>query len=107
MGYYTKFTVNKPNQWSLELKDSLIEISDEFWDRDTVDEFIDGELRELKWYNFKSDLSTLSEKFPDILFEIQGFGEDVAEWKAWFKNGRSFTSDGRVVFNEYDETKLK
>lgn len=110
MGYYVRHTLIKPipKNWTIDMIDALIEIQPNYFpDKMAVDDFIHGDMEESKWYEFEEDFGKLSEKFPDLIFEIEGKGEDGNCWKQWFKNGKSQSSDGKIVFEEYDENKLK
>lgn len=41
-----------------------------------------------KWYNYDSELSNFTEKFPDLRVTVYGHGEDVGdEWVAYAKAG--------------------
>ena len=42
----------------------------------------------LKWYDHETDLENLTKKYPDLVIELEGDGEDVGDyWKKRFKNG--------------------
>lgn len=62
----------------------------------------------VKWYNHKNDMIKYSKRYPDTLFLIEGFGEEDGDiWKHWFKNGKSFYSRAKLVFEELEESKLQ
>ena len=46
---------------------------------------------EMKWYDYDEDMTRLSNKFPNIGFELEGKGEDGAWWVAQYWGGRSRT----------------
>ena len=63
-----------------------------------------------KWYDCDKDMRLLSYRFPDVVFELRGDGEDFEDvWAQYYKGGRVQT-DGLVVtytYNKFDESKLQ
>ena len=54
-----------------------------------------------KWYEYDSDMIELSKRFPDLLFELYGDGEDSDDfWKSYYRNGNAQFSKGRIVYDE-------
>lgn len=52
-------------------------------------------------------MKVISTKYPDILFEVTGEGEETGDlWKAYFKNGKMQYCKGKVVYDDFDEYKL-
>lgn len=44
------------------------------------------------WYNHEDDMIGLSHKFPEVLFTLDGEGEDNRDiWRSYFKNGKTYT----------------
>jgi len=44
---------------------------------------------------------------PEVLFLIDGEGEESGDiWKQWFKNGKSFYTKAKMVFEDFSESKL-
>jgi hypothetical protein len=42
----------------------------------------------VKWYDHDADMITLSAHFPDVLFTLDGEGEETGDiWRKWYKNG--------------------
>lgn len=35
---------------------------------------------EAKWYNWKNDMKDMAKAFPSLYFELEGRGEDLADW---------------------------
>lgn len=72
-----------------------------------IDEY--GETYETcTWYTHEKDLKAFSSKHPNALFLLEGEGEESADfWKKYFKNGKCFTTKAKLVFEEYDESKLQ
>ena len=83
MGYLTYFTINK------------IEGSDEDFDallKDINDElginFQDEDCQEAKWYDYGKDMCRLTRKYPSLLVQLDGDGEDSHDiWAARYRNG--------------------
>ncbi len=105
MGYYTDFTI-KANTSQTTFNEAITQLSDisgytfhSHWN--------EARLLESKWYKHDSDMATLSNNFVDVLFEVCGVGEDEGDlWKSYYKNGKLFTSNGKIVFEDFDESKL-
>lgn len=54
-----------------------------------------------KWYEYDSDMIELSKRFPDLLFELYGDGEDSDDfWKSYYRDGNAQFSKGRIVYDE-------
>ena len=71
---------------------------------ENLDEF--GE--ETKWYSHENDMRKLSNKFRDVLFELEGEGEESGDmWKEYYKNGKMQRCNAEFVFPEYNELELK
>lgn len=62
---------------------------------------------ECKWYEHDEEMIELSLKFPDTVFCLHGEGEESGDiWNKYYKNGKSQYCPARIVYDEYDETKL-
>jgi len=62
-----------------------------------------------KFYNHEQFFLKLSsnDQNRDLLFTVDGEGEESGDiWKKYFKNGKMFVSQGRIVFDDFDESKL-
>ena len=63
-----------------------------------------------KWYYHDDDMITLSKKFPGVVFELNGDGEETEDvWCHYYKDG-GVQRDGLVVTytrNPFDESKLQ
>jgi len=59
-----------------------------------------------KWYGHEADLIALSAEFPDVLFELQGIGEEITlenpdVWKKEFLGGKKIADKrARLVFSK-------
>lgn len=105
MGYYTDFIVKvEGEKMSDDIVNAITNISQyEFeWCGD------DGISTYSKWYDFDDDMRKLSELFPDKLFRVDGQGEDLDDiWRTYWKNGKVQESKRTVLYEPFDESKLK
>lgn len=54
---------------------------------------------EMKWYDHEEDMTTLSKEFPNILFVLEGVGEEFPDaWRKWFYNGTVEASYAEVIY---------
>lgn len=57
----------------------------------------------MKWYDWQKDCEKLSEDYPNLLFTLQGEGEESGDvWKAWFRNGKSHIVRPKIAFPKPD-----
>lgn len=62
----------------------------------------------VKWYEHHEDMLKVSKQFPDIVLKLEGVGEEFPDfWKAYYKNGKFQVVNGDIVFEEFDESKMK
>ncbi len=107
MGYYTKFELHA---YSAESKSPISEEREEeiaarLWeitsgsDRYTPRNFEDCFGDTMKWYHHEEDMTTLSKEYPNILFVLEGIGEEFPDaWRKWFYNGVVEASYAKVVY---------
>lgn len=111
MGYFTTFAVTaqengKEIDFSDSMKHELAKITQEI-DSTDIDELAEGYFNS-KWYSYDSDVKLLSEKFPNIVFTVEGQGEDSDDlWKHYFFNGKSQFAKAQIVYPEFDEKLLE
>ena len=108
MGYFTTFAVTaqengKEIDFSDSMKHELAKITQEI-DSTDIDELAEGYFNS-KWYSYDSDVKLLSEKFPNIVFTVEGQGEDL--WKHYFFNGKSQFAKAQIVYPQFDEKLLE
>ena len=118
MGYYTDYDL-QVYPYSVErkeiigvklpdgIKTSIAEEVDKMriMDDGNVD---DGYFCNAKWYNYGRDMCLLSLKFPTVLFELHGSGEDPEDiWFAYFHAGKMQYCPGQIAYDEFDCSKLK
>lgn len=53
-------------------------------------------------------MKAFSEKHPEALFELSGDGEESGDlWKQYWRNGKVQHCSGTIVYDEFDESKMK
>ena len=63
---------------------------------------------EVKWYNYEEQMKAYSKMYPELLFIINGQGEEHDDlFNAYFKDGKVQKCSAIITFDEYDESKLK
>lgn len=86
MGYYTNYSLSVLNDRGADLTILKNELNEKFGE-DLIDD--NGETEEIKWYSWEEDMLELSKKYPDMLIEIRGDGEEGDDfWEARFKDGQ-------------------
>lgn len=61
-----------------------------------------------KWYEYNENMIEVSEEFPDILFQLNGAGEEPGDiWVKYYKNGRSQEARLNLELDGFDPDKLK
>jgi hypothetical protein len=69
--------------------------------------FEDGSAYEIKWYSHEEDMTQISKKYPDLLFILNGNGEENGDiWRKHFKNGKTHFSKAKIVFDDFDPEKF-
>lgn len=60
-----------------------------------------------KWYEYEADMCLLSTKFPDVMFELSGQGEDSEDmWIAYFYQGKTQHCPAIITFDDLDLKKM-
>lgn len=100
MGYYTDFKLSADAAVDeQELNEFLNEITGYDWE--------DLELSGGKWYNWPKDMVVLSERYPDILFTLDGEGENPYDlWRAFYRAGKGYSEKTKIVYADFDPVKL-
>ena len=99
MGYYTSF--------KLEV---VVDRNDEIDYEKVVVNHIghDPFEDESEWVSHEKDMKEISKKYPQVLFELKGEGEDSGDlWKTYFKNGKMQRCTARIVYDDFDEAKMR
>jgi hypothetical protein len=61
-----------------------------------------------KWYEHEQEVAEFSKYFPTTLFTLNGEGEETGDiWKKYFLNGKMQVAKAKILFDEFDEKKLK
>lgn len=117
MGYDTRFTLNLLNEKTLApLWDTYDSRQDEIMEelREKVDyaRFAlchDGVPNEpAKWYEHEMDFLEFSKKYPDVIFQLSGEGEEAGDlWIKYFKNGKMQKREAKITYESYDEKELE
>lgn len=107
MGYYTQYEL-------------IIDASEEEKDRimnwievqQNIDEaFCYGiypEPEACKWYDYDTDMTYLSKTFPEILFTLNGSGEESRDiWRCYYKGGKKWHIKAQIDFPDFDPNKLE
>lgn len=100
MGYYTKFTLEilEGNDYKTDYEKGIAEVADYGYCFDS----------EIKWYNHEADMLTYSELHPNVVFALNGEGEESEDmWVKYFKNGKMAVSKAIITFEPYKEENLK
>ena len=106
MSYYTEFSLNisKEGNECRELIEKEIEKMDVF----SEGNYEDGYFAYEKWYEFDNDMHILSMRFPDVTFELEGFGEEHDDhWLNYYKGGRVMRNGIEIIRHPFDESKLE
>lgn len=65
----------------------------------------------IRWYDHDDDMCRLSAKFPDVLFELHGDGENSEDfWITYYLNGQMQYCQGEITyapFSEYGFTPIR
>ena len=63
---------------------------------------------ETKWYYHEVHMRKISLQYPDVIFELKGEGEESGDiWVKYFVNGKMQVCNATIVFEPFDEKKLK
>lgn len=105
MGYYTEYELQ------LEDTDSPIKIIDTFRkDCPLAKVAFDGNGEfntDIKWYSHKEDLLNISKKYPEVLFILEGVGDNADDvWRLYARNGKSFRAMAKLIYPEFEEELL-
>lgn len=106
MGYYTTYSLRTTER----------ELNQEEWDKleeivgyeEIIFELKESGYYTTKWYEAESNIIELSKEFSDVVFVLDGVGEDNEDiWKAYFLNGGVQVAPAKIAFDEFDKSKLE
>ena len=61
-----------------------------------------------KWYSRVNELIKFSMKYPKVVFELYGEGENPTDiWCEYYKNGKLQREVARITIDNFDPKKLK
>jgi hypothetical protein len=56
---------------------------------------------ECKWYDHEDDMRRLSNVYNDIIFILNGFGEDSEDiWRKYFYNGKCQVAEAKITYDK-------
>lgn len=65
---------------------------------------IEFHLSQYKWYEWQTDLEPLSKRYPHLLFEVKGVGEEFPDiWKARIRDGKTEVVQAEITFPDFKE----
>ena len=74
----------------------------------SLEHFLRSDHDTVKWYDHDKDMKEISKKFPELVFELCGEGEESGDiWKKYYKDGKVQVCKAKITFDEFDEKKLK
>lgn len=66
----------------------------------------DGEAQ--KWYSRHTDIREVAMQFPDVVFTLQGHGENATDmWRTYFQADFCYTVKAVITYPEFDPDKLE
>jgi len=109
MGYYTNYSLKvyfNENVSHLS-KEKLTEVKANL---ELVNKIVRNEIHELypyalaeqtKWYEHREDMLRLSQKYSDLVFELEGHGEESGDhWRLYFYNGQVSGGEAKMIYPE-------
>jgi len=110
MGYRTNYylTVSPIDKAQYEALDAVIDCVNSYFESNGVENSV-GSWTDLDdtWYN-EEDMLAISKQFPDLLFVLDGEGENTADlWKQYFRNGKTLVCPAYSVFWPFIEARMK
>lgn len=111
MGYYTDYKIDIINREYPITKEEYCPILDKLVNRYGMwGKFNDiGEISIIytKWYTHEENMKEFSLKHPNFVFKLTGEGENSGDiWTKYFKNGKMQICEAKILFDDYEESKL-
>jgi hypothetical protein len=105
MGYNTKYTLTLDQPERVKEINEHIEALKLFEFELYPDR--DNWYGESKWYDHEEDMRKISRIFPDVVFALQGVGEEYPDiWVKYFQNGKMQSEDAQIYLPSFDKDKL-
>ena len=110
MGYLSNFYIKFENlkDFSDEEKEEILE--EIVGNIDFIENYLSDEefyknyeitAYQLKWYDYENDLFKISERFPELKFKVDVYGEDDEDIsRVYFYNGECQREKGNISFGE-------
>lgn len=100
MGYYSDYNLHvvDGDLTAEQLKPVIVELSGYTGWR--LEDYSTLSLYEAKWYDYAGHMLKLSNKFPNVKFELMREGEDGQRWIVDAFNGDTDERQGKMVFPE-------
>lgn len=107
MGYYTRFEVSATGFETEELAEFFVFKLN----RQSAYDFsvtvsgtsIAFDTDEIKWYEWETELSTLSRSFPGVTIYVEGHGEEQGDiWRARIRDGESEIVQAKMTFPDFE-----
>ena len=94
MGYYTRFelSITGDNDDSIDHEAQISQVAGY------------GSVFEdtCKWYNHEKDMREYSKRYPELVFEISGEGEEAGDlWKDYYQNGLMQRTRAKITFDDW------
>ncbi len=115
MGYYTDYIVSAnvsklaPDE-RINLYTALGALDifgydlEEYTERDDYFEF---SISEITWYEHETDMREISKRYPEIIFKVEGHGEDYEDiWIEYYKAGKMQYCPAIITYDDFNEDKL-
>lgn len=109
MGYYTRFSLTV-YEGKHEVDSAFIpgfadkKLCGNFY---SLQDFIDGGSDSCKWYDHKKEMLEISKLYPDLVFVLDGDGEEAGDcWREFYKNGKTYRWELEVKRPPFDSKKL-
>lgn len=103
MGYYTSYTLSADTGY-----EHLIEELRE--ENEHANYAIDSNgltAESTKWYDHQKDMRAFSKKHPEVLFTLEGIGEEQPDvWVEYYMNGKMQKVVAKVTFEPFNESLL-
>ena len=96
MGYITKFSLSTSDMRKREHEEAIENTYYmSFWESN-------------KWYAYSKNMKEYSLKFPEVVFELRGIGEEFPDiWVEFFQDGKSYSKKAIIMYPPYSESLLK
>lgn len=105
MGYETDFKITAEPALTEDLVDDIMETSGY---RSIEYDGSEAWLYGAKWYDYREDMLAVSSRHPDVLFKVEGEGEEQPDlWHHYFRNGKSVRYEAEITYPELDEGDMK